>query len=192
MIVWPEAYRKYEARIASDEPIYVAGKLEVGEDRCQIIADEVGALADMRFKNAKEVCLVFQEGLTAERAEALSRALQAHPGTRTVTLQVMDEGIVANVRLPRFKVSPNEKLADADRAARRPHQLHPVGAGGGAPMPIDTRLSRRRRRAGLPELDARRRDARRATASRPPPRRSRPSNGTPSTRSTRARAASST
>ena len=113
VIVWPEAYRKYEARIASDEPIYVAGKLEVGEDRCQIIADEVGALADMRFKNAKEVCLVFQEGLTAERAEALSRALEAHPGTRTVTLQVMDEGIVANVRLPRFKVSPNEKLADA-------------------------------------------------------------------------------
>jgi DNA polymerase-3 subunit alpha len=113
VIVWPEAYRKYEARIASDEPIYVSGKLEVGEDRCQIIADEVGALADMRFKNAKEVHLIFQEGLTAERAEALSRALQAHPGTRTVMLQVMDDGIVANLRLPKFKVSPNEKLADA-------------------------------------------------------------------------------
>jgi DNA polymerase-3 subunit alpha len=42
VILWPEAYRKYEARIVSDEPIYVAGKLEVGEDRCQIIADESG------------------------------------------------------------------------------------------------------------------------------------------------------
>ena len=113
VIVWPEAYRKYEARIASDEPIYVSGKLEVSEDRCQIIADEVGALADMRFRNAKEVHLIFQEGLTPERAEALSQALQAHPGTRTVMLQVMDDSIVANVRLPRFKVSPNEKLADA-------------------------------------------------------------------------------
>ncbi|MEB2284071.1 MAG: DNA polymerase III subunit alpha [Polyangiaceae bacterium UTPRO1] len=115
VIVWPEAFRKYEPRIASDEPIFVAGKLEVGEDRCQIIADEIGALADMRFRNAKEVCLVFQEGLTAERAEALSLALQAHPGTRAVTLQVMDadESIVADVRLPKFKVSPNEKLADA-------------------------------------------------------------------------------
>ena len=28
-------------------------------------------------------------------------------------LQVMDDGIVANLRLPKFKVSPNEKLADA-------------------------------------------------------------------------------
>jgi DNA polymerase-3 subunit alpha len=113
VIVWPEAYRKYEARIASDEPIYVAGKLEVGEDRCQIIADEIGALADMRFKNAKEVCLVFSEPLTHERAEALSRALQAHPGTRAVSLQIQEEEIVANVKLPRFKISPSEKLADA-------------------------------------------------------------------------------
>jgi hypothetical protein len=101
------------ARIASDEPIYVAGKLEVGEDRCQIIADEIGALADMRFKNAKEVCLVFSEPLTQERAEALSRALQAHPGTRAVSLQIQEEEIVANVKLPRFKISPSEKLADA-------------------------------------------------------------------------------
>jgi DNA polymerase III subunit alpha len=113
VIVWPEAYRKYEARIASDEPIYVAGTLEVGDDRSQIIADEIGALADMRFRNAKEVCLEFLEGLTAERAEALARALQAHPGTRAVSLRVMEDGLVANVRLPRFKVSPNEKLADA-------------------------------------------------------------------------------
>ncbi|MCC6848243.1 MAG: DNA polymerase III subunit alpha [Deltaproteobacteria bacterium] len=115
VIVWPEAFRKYEPRIVSDEPIYVAGKLEVGEDRCQIIADEIGMLADMRFKHAKEVCLVFQEGLTPERAQALSRALQAHPGTRAVSLQVTDDdqSIVANVRLPKFKVSPNEKLADA-------------------------------------------------------------------------------
>ena len=113
VIAWPETYRRCETVIHSDEPVFVAGTLEVSEERCQIIADEVGALADMRFKNAKEVCLVFQEGLTAERAEALSRALEAHPGTRSVSLQVVDEGIVANVRLPRFKVSPNEKLADA-------------------------------------------------------------------------------
>ena len=113
VIVWPEAYRKYEVRIASDEPIYVSGTLEVSEERCQIIADEIGALADMRFKNAKEVCLTFLEGLTAERAEALAHALQAHPGTRSVTLQLMEEEIVANVRLPRFKVAPSEKLADA-------------------------------------------------------------------------------
>jgi DNA polymerase-3 subunit alpha len=113
VIVWPEAYRKYEVRIASDEPIYVSGTLEVSEERCQIIADEIGALADMRFKNAKEVCLTFLEGLTAERAEALAHALQAHPGTRSVTLQLMEEEIVASVRLPRFKVAPSEKLADA-------------------------------------------------------------------------------
>ena len=113
VIVWPEAYRRYEARIASDDPIYVSGTLEVSEERCQIIGDEIGSLDDMRFKNAKEVLLTFVEALTAERAEALSRALQAHPGTRAVSLQLMDGELVANVKLPKFKVSPSEKLADA-------------------------------------------------------------------------------
>jgi DNA polymerase III subunit alpha len=113
VIVWPEAYRRYEARIASDDPIYVSGTLEVSEERCQIIGDEIGSLDDMRFKHAKEVVLTFAEGLTAERAEALARALQAHPGTRSVSLKVMEEGIVAEVKLPRFKVAPSEKLATA-------------------------------------------------------------------------------
>ncbi|MEO6028496.1 MAG: DNA polymerase III subunit alpha [Candidatus Binatia bacterium] len=113
VIVWPEAYRRYEARIASDDPIYVSGTLEVNEDRCQIIGDEIGSLDDMRFKHAKEVLLTFVEGLTAERAEALSRTLQAHPGTRNVSLQLMEGELVASVKLPRFKVSPSEKLADA-------------------------------------------------------------------------------
>ena len=113
VIVWPEAYRKYEARIASDDPIYVSGTLEVSEERCQIIGDEIGSLDDMRFRNAKEVVLTFAEGLTAERAAALASALQAHPGTRAVTLHLMEEGIIANVKLPRFKVAPSEKLATA-------------------------------------------------------------------------------
>ncbi len=113
VILWPEAYRRYEARIASDEPIYVSGTLEVSEERCQIIGDEVGGLEEMRIKNAKEVLVTFDAALTAERAEALAQALQAHPGSRAVTLHLMEDELFTSMKLPKFKVAPSEKLAVA-------------------------------------------------------------------------------
>ena len=51
VIAWPETYRRYEAVIHSDEPVFVSGTLEVSEERCQIIADEVTSLR----RRAREV-----------------------------------------------------------------------------------------------------------------------------------------
>ena len=41
VIAWPETYRRCESSIHCDEPVFVNGTLEVSEERCQIIADEV-------------------------------------------------------------------------------------------------------------------------------------------------------
>ncbi|MGH7894783.1 MAG: OB-fold nucleic acid binding domain-containing protein, partial [Candidatus Binatia bacterium] len=114
VIVWPEAYRKYEALITSDEPLCVSGTLEVSEERCQIIADEIGALAAARDLTVREIRLRLGEAaLTAERARALARTLEAHPGSCTASIEVLADGYVASVKLPRFRVAPSEKLVDA-------------------------------------------------------------------------------
>src|SRR4029079_8896013 len=55
VIVWPEAYRKYETLIASDDPLCIGGLLEVSEERCQIIADDVASVASLRDKTVKEL-----------------------------------------------------------------------------------------------------------------------------------------
>ena len=51
VICWPETYRKAEIDFTTDEPVCVSGTLEVGEERCQIIADEVVLLADRRARS---------------------------------------------------------------------------------------------------------------------------------------------
>jgi len=114
VIVWPEAYRKHEALIASDEPLCVSGVLEVSEERCQIITDEIVALAAVREQSVREIRLRLDEdALTAERALELARMLQAHPGKCAASIEVLADGYVASVRLPRFRVAATEKLVDA-------------------------------------------------------------------------------
>ena len=52
VIVWPEAYKKCAELLGADDPIYVKGKMEVGEERIQVIANEITALAEAA-KNPK-------------------------------------------------------------------------------------------------------------------------------------------
>jgi DNA polymerase-3 subunit alpha len=114
VIVWPEAYRKHEALIASDDPLCIGGMLEVSEERCQIIADEVAALAAVRQQSIREIRLrLAEDALTAERAAELARMLEAHPGSCTASIEVMADGWFASVRLPKFRVAASEKLVDA-------------------------------------------------------------------------------
>jgi DNA polymerase-3 subunit alpha len=114
VIMWPEAYRKYEAVIASDEPLCVGGMLEVSEERCQIIADDIAALAAVRQQAVREIRLRLDEAaLTAERAHELARMLDAHPGSCTASIEVLADAYVASVRLPRFRVAASETLVDA-------------------------------------------------------------------------------
>ncbi len=114
VIVWPEAYRKYEALIASDEPLCIGGMLEVSEERCQIIADDIGALAAVRQQAVRELRLRLDEAaLTAERAAALARMLEEHPGNCTASIEVLADGYVASVRLPRYRVAASDRLVDA-------------------------------------------------------------------------------
>lgn len=46
VIAWPEVYKRCMEVLGSDDPIFVKGRLEVGEERIQIIANEIIPLAD--------------------------------------------------------------------------------------------------------------------------------------------------
>src|SRR5262249_36099304 len=44
-IAWPDTYRKHETVVQAGTPVVVTGALELSEERCQIIADEIMPLA---------------------------------------------------------------------------------------------------------------------------------------------------
>jgi len=47
VIVWPDVYRRSMETIASDDAIIVKGKLDVGEERIQLIANDVTPIAEV-------------------------------------------------------------------------------------------------------------------------------------------------
>ena len=54
-IAWPETYQKYENTIAGDNPVVAKGKLDVDDERAQIILDEVRALGAALTEAVREV-----------------------------------------------------------------------------------------------------------------------------------------
>ncbi len=46
VIAWPDVYKKCAEILGSDDPIFVRGRLEVGEERIQIIANDITLLAE--------------------------------------------------------------------------------------------------------------------------------------------------
>jgi DNA polymerase-3 subunit alpha len=81
VICWPETYRKAEIDFTTDEPVCVTGTLEVGEERCQIIADEVTLLTHYRARTAQEVHLaLIAERVTEELFAQLKDTLSQHRG----------------------------------------------------------------------------------------------------------------
>ncbi|TMA52975.1 MAG: DNA polymerase III subunit alpha, partial [Deltaproteobacteria bacterium] len=81
VIAWPEAYRRHEAVIQSGAPVVVAGALDVSDDRCQVIADEIAPLATARAQAIRQVHVrVTLAALGRDGLEALRSIFAAHPG----------------------------------------------------------------------------------------------------------------
>ncbi len=117
VICWPETYRKAEIDFTTDEPVCVTGTLEVGEERCQIIADEVTLLTHFRARTAQEVHLA----LVAERV------------TDELFSRLKDDPQPAPRRLPLLRPPPAAQQ-DRDRhrpAARAPRRRDRGHAGSG-------------------------------------------------------------
>jgi len=102
VLAWPDTYKKCAELLGADDPIYVKGRLEVGEERMQVIANEVTALAEA-VKNpnnaapsgrshghGEKVHLYLREAeVSADELVRLRDTLLDYPGRATVFLHML-------------------------------------------------------------------------------------------------------
>jgi DNA polymerase-3 subunit alpha len=123
-IVWPETYQKFEAVIHGDEPVVVRGKLDVDEDRAQIILDDLRPLNSALLAAVREVHIhTRRERLENGALDALKNLLLGHRGKALAYLHLeLEVGREAVFLLgDSFRVTPDdgfvaglEQLFEAD------------------------------------------------------------------------------
>jgi DNA polymerase-3 subunit alpha len=107
VITWPDTYKKCAVMLGADDPIFVKGRLEVGEDRMQVIAAEVVPLAeaiktqkngngDGNGKNnghGDKIHLYVREAeVSSDELVRLRDTLLDYPGYATVFLHMLGTG----------------------------------------------------------------------------------------------------
>ncbi|MGH7770647.1 MAG: OB-fold nucleic acid binding domain-containing protein, partial [Candidatus Binatia bacterium] len=103
VVVWPDLYRRCMETLVLDDPILVQGRLEVGEERVQIIGNEVTPLAEVspqahlaspEIKSKKEEngggVHLYLRGpeVTSRELGQLHETLLKHPGPSKVFLHL--------------------------------------------------------------------------------------------------------
>ncbi len=78
-IVWPEAYQKYESVIMGDEPVVAKGKLDVDDERAQIILDELRPLAVALTDAVREVRIRAPRAPDGQRRSGTTQGSAAAP-----------------------------------------------------------------------------------------------------------------
>ncbi|HUE40276.1 MAG TPA: DNA polymerase III subunit alpha [Candidatus Binatia bacterium] len=134
VIAWPETYRRFESVIGGEDAVLVSGTLDKQEaagargddvdaegadgmrERCQIIADEIRALATAREQTVRQVHLqVSADRLTDDQLVLLRDTLAQHRGTCPAYLHVIVPGrSEAVIELPEsLRVVASEAMVDA-------------------------------------------------------------------------------
>jgi DNA polymerase-3 subunit alpha len=107
VIAWPDIYRKSSEILGSEDPIFVKGRLEVGEERMQIIANEILPLAEVAQKarangkangNGDKLHLYARESeVSPDDFVRLRDTLLDFPGACTVFLHLLTDNKVETV-----------------------------------------------------------------------------------------------
>jgi DNA polymerase-3 subunit alpha len=112
-IAWPETYHKYEELVSGADPVVVRGKLDVDEERAQIIVDEIRPLGAALLDSVREVRIrVPRTRLENGGLDALRSALERYRGKSLAYLHLgLDDGREAVLLLgDTFRVTPNEQF----------------------------------------------------------------------------------
>ncbi|HEX9443654.1 MAG TPA: OB-fold nucleic acid binding domain-containing protein, partial [Candidatus Binatia bacterium] len=102
VIVWPDTYKRVMDVLSSDDPILVSGKMDVGEERVQIIANGVIPLEQAAQKlspsaglerrrqeaSARVHFYLLGGGFTPEELGQLHETLRKYPGSSPVFLHL--------------------------------------------------------------------------------------------------------
>jgi DNA polymerase-3 subunit alpha len=125
VIVWPDTYRRCMDILVLDDPILVSGKMDVGEERVQIIANDVmpleeasrrlppAAAVDRRKKeNVGRIHFYLQSaGFTSQELGQLHAALLKYPGSCAVVLHLTKADHSETVIEPEnLRVASNSEL----------------------------------------------------------------------------------
>ncbi|MBX2986525.1 MAG: DNA polymerase III subunit alpha [Bdellovibrionaceae bacterium] len=86
LVIFPDAYAKYEAACRDERPVLVAGGLEVEEGAAKIMVDSVVPFEDM-MKKAKKVVLHLEK-IPAEDFGKLHSLLREFPGATSVSYEI--------------------------------------------------------------------------------------------------------
>lgn len=116
VIVWPEAYRRYEAEVHSSQPVLVSGSLDVDEERCQIIANEMAPLDSVAKDEVEQVHIQVPADITTkEDLVALKTVLTEHQGQCHTFLHLLrPDHSETVISLPeQLKVAPTEAMLTA-------------------------------------------------------------------------------
>jgi len=113
VIAWPETFTKYEAVMESGVPVVVAGSVDIRDDRCQLIADEIAPLTEAREKSVRQVHIALRaEHVDRDQLVTLRATLAAHSGGCSAFLHLLLEDLTETVIAlpPDFKVAPSEQM----------------------------------------------------------------------------------
>jgi len=141
VIVWPDIYRRSMETIPADDPILVQGRLDIGEERVQLIANDVTRLADatsrknsssgshvktnLRYSSEKtrEVHFyVTAQEVTSQELNRLHDILRRYRGASTVLLHLYNaDRSETIIELPHnIKINPSPELLETvDRSFGR-------------------------------------------------------------------------
>jgi DNA polymerase-3 subunit alpha len=110
-ILWPEAYQKYDAIVQGNDPVMVKGKLDIGDERAQIIVDELLSLSVALTDAVREVRIRAPRARMANGdLERLKELLRRYSGQSFTYLHLgLEDGNEAVFLLgDDYKVSPTE------------------------------------------------------------------------------------
>jgi DNA polymerase-3 subunit alpha len=115
VVVWPDAFRRHEAVLQTNDPIVVSGALEVSEERCQVIADEITPLAAARAEAIRQFHVRVPPEVDRQELETLREILEAHPGPCEAFLHLLrGDDTEAVLALPSsLRVAPTDAVVVA-------------------------------------------------------------------------------
>ena len=116
VIAWPETYQKHEALIMGDEPVVARGKLDVDDERAQVILDEMRPLGTALIDAVREVHITApRERLANGALEELKAVLGRHSGRAITYLHLaLDDAHEAIFLLgDSYRVAPTDDFVAA-------------------------------------------------------------------------------
>ena len=114
VVAWPECFRKNEALLVGQDPLCLTGKLEVSEERCQIIADEVVKLDEARARTVREVQILLDgQRVTRDDLLLLGQTLARFRGPCPAYVHVVREQYETRIALGKHPVAATHELITA-------------------------------------------------------------------------------